>query len=288
MRGWLVVNGFLRSGKFEEIYTYLGASAEAAGIELSVKRSDELAGVVGDGIKDGENPDFALFWDKDICLAHRLEAAGIRLFNSARAVEICDNKALTALALSGRVATPRTVIAPKTFHNIGYTDKTFIARAGEMLGFPMVIKEAYGSFGAQVHLARDLSEAENIVDTFDGRDFVMQEFIKESAGSDVRINVVGGRVVCAMKRQNDHDFRSNVTNGGKTTPFTPTPEQSAAAIAACEAIGLDFAGVDVLFGDDGEAIVCEVNSNPHFKSSLECTGVDISRDIIAHIKASLK
>lgn len=291
MKGWLVVNGFLHSGKFEEIYSCLKASADAAGVELLVRRSDALAGEVGEECfgADGEGkPDFVLFWDKDICLARRLEAAGIRLFNTADAVEICDNKALTALRLCGKVAIPRTVIAPKTFPAVGYTDKTFVKRAGESLGYPMIIKEAYGSFGAQVYLAHDFAEAERIVDSVEGREFVMQEFVRESAGKDVRINVVGGQVVCAMLRKNEHDYRSNVTNGGKTYPWTPTPEQSAAAIAACEAIGLDFAGVDVLFGRDGEPVVCEVNSNPHFKSSLDCTGVDVGGFIMDYVAKCLK
>ena len=70
-------------------------------------------------------------------------------------------------------------------------------------------------------------------------------------------------------------------------PITPTEAQKAVALKACKAIGLDFAGVDVLFGENGEAIICEVNSNPHFESSYNCTGVDMSVNIIEHIKGCL-
>ena len=115
----------------------------------------------------------------------------------------------------------------------------------------------------------------------------MQEFIKESCGRDVRVNVVGGKVVSAMERYNENDFRSNITNGGSMRRVSLSEEMANAAIKATEAIGLDFAGVDVLFGKDGP-IVCEVNSNPHFKSSLECTGVDMSELIMDYVVECLK
>jgi ribosomal protein S6--L-glutamate ligase/gamma-F420-2:alpha-L-glutamate ligase len=99
--------------------------------------------------------------------------------------------------------------------------------------------------------------------------------------------VVGGRVVSAMERYNDNDFRSNITNGGSMRKIEIGEDIKTAAIKACEAIGLDFAGVDILFGNDGP-IVCEVNSNPHFKSSLECTGVDMSEEILDYIVEKLR
>ena len=281
MTGWLIVNGFIGSEKFIELYGYLERAASKRGIDLKIKTSDSLACAVGEKIYD-ERPDFVLFWDKDIHLARRLEMEGLRLFNSAEAIEICDNKALTALALAGKVKTPRTVIAPKTFEGVGYTRTEFLENATRVLGLPMIIKESYGSFGAQVYLAKTLDEAKDIVVSIAHKEFIMQEFIGESSGRDVRVNVVGGRVVSAMERYNDNDFRSNITNGGSMRKIDITKNIADAAIKAGEVIGLDFAGVDVLFGNDGP-IICEVNSNPHFKSSLECTGVDMSEEIMEYI-----
>lgn len=287
MKGWLVVNSFLHTKKFEEIYGFLGRAAAKRGITLDIVRSSDILCAVGDDFSLFSKPDFVLFWDKDIALAKRLEAAGLRLFNSASAVEICDNKALTAIALSGKVKTPKTIIAPKTFEGVGYCDKSFISAAASVLGFPFVIKEAYGSFGAQVYLAGNLASAEQTVDKIGYKDFIMQEFVSSSAGRDVRVNVVGDRAVCAMLRYNEDDFRSNITNGGKMKNIELPAEFASAAVAACKAIGLDFAGVDVMFGVGGEPVVCEVNSNPHFKSSLECTGVDLSEYIMEHISEKL-
>ena len=287
MNAWLVVNGFVGSEKFRELYGFLSRAAERRGISLKIKTGDSLALPLGESLTDGDRPDFVLFWDKDIGLAKRLEREGLRLFNSAEAIEICDSKALTAQALFGHVASPKTVIAPKTFENVGYNSYNFLENATRVLGLPIVIKECYGSFGAQVYLASTLDEAKKIVSALGHKDFIMQEFIAESRGRDVRVNVVGGRVVSAMERYNDSDFRSNITNGGKMRAAELTPEIEAAAIRAAEAIGLDFAGVDVLFGKDGP-VVCEVNSNPHFKSSLECTGVDMSEAIMDYIVEKMR
>ena len=286
MKAWIIVNGFLSTEKFREIYGYLERAAKKRGIELDIKTSDTLAGVVGEETYN-ERPDFVLFWDKDVHLAKRLERDGMKLYNSASAVEICDSKALTAISLSGKVKTPKTIIAPKTFEGVGYNKLDFVENATRVLGLPMIIKESYGSFGAQVYLAETLEEVKSTVTSIGHKDFIMQEFIKESRGRDVRVNVVGGRVVSAMERYNDNDFRSNITNGGSMRKIEIGEDIKTAAIKACEAIGLDFAGVDILFGNDGP-IVCEVNSNPHFKSSLECTGVDMSEEILDYIVEKLR
>jgi RimK family alpha-L-glutamate ligase len=156
-----------------------------------------------------------------------------------------------------------------------------ITSAEDILGYPMVLKECFGSFGAQVHLANNRLEAEDIIkNKIVDRDFIMQEFISESFGRDVRINVVKGRAVASMMRHNPKDFRSNITGGGVTVPYTPTPSQIDAAIRAADALGLDFAGVDVLFGKNDTPYICEVNSNPHFKTTLDCTGINIAEHIL--------
>ena len=287
MNAWIVVNGFVDSAKFSELYGFLSRAAEKRGITLTVKATDAFAVPVGEKITANERPDFVLFWDKDISLARRLETEGVRLFNSARAIEICDSKTLTAECLAGKVATPKTLIAPKTFEGLGYNKLSFVENAAAVLGLPLIIKESYGSFGQQVYLAHSVDEAKSIVSSLGHKEFVMQEFIAESCGRDVRVNVVGGKVVSAMERYNDQDFRSNISNGGKMKTATLSPEAEAVAIKATELIGLDFAGVDVLFGKDGP-IICEVNSNPHFKSSLECTGVDMSEEIMDYILEQMR
>ena len=86
-----------------------------------------------------------------------------------------------------------------------------------------------------------------------------------------------------MYRYNDNDFRANITNGGSMKPFAPTPEMADMAVSACKALDLDFAGVDILFGEDDTPILCEVNSNAHFKNLYDCTGINTADAIMRHI-----
>ena len=291
MKGWLVVNGLLQSNKFAELYALFGRAAELLGMALECKTSTELFGLVEGGFEETFStegkPDFVLFWDKDYALAKRLEQAGLRLFNGAEGVRLADDKRLTALALAGKVKTPKTMVAPMTFEGVGYTDLSFLRKAGETLGFPVVVKEAFGSFGRQVYLAQDEKELSSLVAGFGYKPFLLQEFIAESRGKDMRVNVIGDTVCCAFLRENKDDFRSNITNGGTGVACVPTEKQAQVAVAACKALGLDFAGVDLLLGEGGEPIVCEVNSNPHFKSAFEITGLDMSVEILRYIGEQL-
>ena len=287
MFGWLIVNSFIDLEKFNSLYGFLQNAAEKNGVRLEMKTGADLLCDMQADFDGVTLPDFVLFWDKDIYLAKRLEATGLRLFNSASSVEICDNKILTSLCLNGIVPLPKTVVAPKTFEGVGYCKKDFLKKAVDILGLPMIIKEAYGSFGKQVYLAATYEEAESIVNGLGGKEFLMQEYVQSSHGRDVRVNVVGGKVVSAMLRYNENDFRSNISNGGSMRPIALTEAQETVALKACTAIGLDFAGVDILFGEKDKPIVCEVNSNPHFESSYTCTGVDMSVNIIEYIKGCL-
>ena len=116
----------------------------------------------------------------------------------------------------------------------------------------------------------------------------MQEYVESSKGKDVRIHVVGGKVVTAMERVNENDFRANITNGGSMKKYTPTKEQEKMAVKVCEKLKLDFAGVDIMFGKEGEPVLCEVNSNAHFKNIYDCTKVNVADEIMKFIKKDCK
>ncbi len=281
-KGWLVVNAFLRTEKFNKVYDLLVHSAQERGMELCVRYTTDLLLPVGEAWRD--LPAFVLFWDKDISLARRLEQL-VPVFNSPKAIALCDNKILTAETLTrAGVPTPKTLIAPKTFEGVGYSEELLL-QAEKFLKYPFVIKEAYGSFGKQVYLAKTRAEAQTVLQKIGYKDCILQEFIEKSAGQDIRVNVVGGKVVCAMRRYNESDFRSNISGGGKAECVTLTKAQEQTALQACKALGLDFAGVDILCTDT--PLVCEVNSNPSFKSTLDYTGVDLSAYIMEYIDERL-
>lgn len=283
--GWLIVNGYLEDKKFDEIYEWLILAAKNQGCNLRKITNDQMTAQVqidSQKIDWKTKPDFVLFWDKDIKLARLLEATGLRLFNNSSAIELCDDKALTFISLKNSgIKTPKTFMSPITFEN-EYSDFAFLLNVESVLGFPFVIKANKGSFGAQVYLVKNHKEALEAVKNV-GCEFIMQEYIESSKGKDIRLNVVGDKVVAAMMRHNKNDFRANITNGGRMEKFIPNEAQKKMAVDVCKALNLDFGGVDILFDGNGEAILCEVNSNAHFKNIFDCTGVNAADYIIKYI-----
>ena len=281
MKGWLIVNTFMDNEKFKNLYQLLSLAFDKHNVSLEIKRAEDISLEVGKAIDD--KPDFAIYWDKDIYLAERLEHDGIRLFNTSKSINICDNKIFMYQELANNgIRIPRTFVAPKTFEGLNYNKRDFVNNVGEQIGWPLVIKEAYGSFGEQVYLANNLEEANAIIDQLNYKDFLLQEFIASSKGKDIRINIVGNQAVASMLRENEKDFRSNISSGGTGSSFSPSKEYINLAIKAAQALGMDFAGVDVMFGKDGP-IICEVNSNPQFASTLKATGINLADSIAEYI-----
>ena len=285
----MVVNAFLRTTKFDDIYQTLLAAARDTGMELDVATNAELCARVEDAAFQLHAYDFVLFWDKDVSLARRLEQLGLPVFNSAESILRCDDKSLTYLSLNrSGIPMPRTILAPKTYPAVGYTDCSFVDEIAQALGFPLILKECFGSFGQQVYLLHDVESLRAKVLSLAGTPMLFQQLIQESYGRDARLNVVGDRVVASILREStDGDFRSNLTLGGHMHPYQPTQAEAALAIRAVRELGLTFAGVDVLFGKDGP-LLCEVNSNAHFKTTLACTGVNMAVELLREIAAQLE
>ena len=281
LKGYLVVSSYQDDNKFKTIYQTLIDAFRNEGIVLESKNAMDLGLEI-----DSKKPDvdFILFWDKDNYLAKKLENMGLRLFNNAQAIEECDNKALTYLRLSKEhIPTPKPYLPPKTFIGVSYPHLRFL---DGLSNYPYVIKEAYGSYGNQVYLVNNRKEAEELIKSFGYKDFIIQEYIKEAKGRDIRVNVVGNRVINAIERTNDKDFRSNLSNGGHGEEYKPSKAIQELALKACKALNLDFAGVDILVSNKGP-LICEINSNPHFLSTLEITGHNLAIDIAKYIKEQL-
>ena len=286
MKGILITNAFWQWNKetFDRLSQALLDAAEAQGIDLIHRTNQDFLCALPGLPALGTDVDFVLFWDKDVRLASLLERQGVPVFNSARAIALCDDKTFTHLALSrAGLPMPRTVLCPQTFPANGYPEVDFVRQAGGMLGFPMVVKEGCGSFGYQVYLAQDAQAAARIVREKAGTPLLFQEYIQESAGQDLRLYMVGGRCVAAMRRVNPRDFRANIQHGGHGEMYVPAEEEIDLAAAACRALGLDFAGVDILPSDRGP-LICEVNSNAHFHALSALTGADIPGSILSYIR----
>ncbi len=289
-KGILAVNGFLSSNSFKELYGFFLDAAKKHNVELElVKNSELLFDAANKNLLFSKEADFIVFWDKDIRLAKQLESVGFKLYNSAHAIELCDDKSLTHIALSNcNIPMPKTVIAPLTYAGIGYTDTEFLNNVCDYLKFPIVVKECCGSFGQQVYLTHTLDELKRLTSEKAGIPLIFQEFVKTSISRDIRLYVVGGKVVASMLRENTNgDFRANVANGGKVSPYMPTESEIDVALRACEELSLTFGGVDILFGKDGTPLLCEVNSNAHFAGLLECTAVNAADAIMEFITGKL-
>jgi len=283
MQGYLITNAFMRAGSFARMRNMLLEAAARQNITLLARTNADFMR----GIPQNE-AQFVLFYDKDVRLARQMEQSGLRVFNSAHAIALCDDKTLTCLALQEkRVAQPDFVLCPQTFPGVGYGDMRFVDEAGARLGWPLVIKEGCGSFGQQVYLAHNAQEAQQILSGIGAKPVLFQRFIKESAGRDLRLYVAAEKVIAAIERRTHHgDFRANIENGGNALSYQPTNAECALAIDACRALGLDFAGVDVLPSREGP-LICEVNSNAHFMGLHAATGVNPADHIFAYIRRTL-
>lgn len=302
--GWLVVNYYLNNSRFDELYESFNNAAVKLGISLIKKTNSELLGelviggtcgqadrmlVVEDKVSVSEEvlsdkyntPDFVLFWDKDVKLARLMESMGFKVYNSADAIECCDDKARTNIALAGSgIRMPKTFISPLTYFDEGLDGAEFIDSIESQISYPMVLKECMGSFGEQVSLVYNREELLRMVKSKGKAPFIIQEFISTSVGRDVRIYVAGGQAKAAIMRCNEKDFRANYVEGAGMKAYTPTEAQTEMAVNVARILGLEFGGIDILFGEDDEPVFCEANSNAHFKKLYTVTGVDMAQEIL--------
>lgn len=286
MQGLIVYNGFWNSESPPAAVTSLVEAAAVQGMTLrAVPNTAMYAHLASDVSLVGERASFALFWDKDVRLARAMEASGMRLYNTAAAVAVCDDKSATQLALCGRgIPMPETWVAPMTYVAYTQAGEAFLQTAEQALGYPLIVKECFGSLGGQVYLAYSPQELRTLTATMAARPFVLQRFIRASSGMDRRLYVVGGEVVAAMTRRNDGDFRANVGAGGNGTPYTPTAQEAALATACCEILGVEIAGVDLLYEADNSPLVCEINSSAQTKELISCTGIDVNARIVSYVR----
>ena len=218
-------------------------------------------------------------------IVRQLEMQGIYSVSGSLAISRSRDKlrSLQLLAKAG-VSIPKTVVSRNTADIDDLLDK--------LGGAPVIIKLARGTHGNGVVLAESKKAAKSVLQAFylqneDGTNILVQEYIKESAGTDIRAFVVGGRVVASMKRQSlDDDFRSNLHKGGEGSKVKLTDEERKMCIRAAKAMGLNVAGVDFMRSERGPLIL-EVNASPGFGIE-QITGRDVATPIIEYIEQNAK
>lgn len=258
------------------------------GVFTEVVTNDSFLAYIDNGeVKSNIKVDFALYFDKDKYVAEMLEKCGIRVFNSARATAICDDKMLTHLTLANcGIPMPTTMSGALCYNSNGKMSGQYLQKVADVLGLPVVVKECYGSYGEQVYLARTLDELRVIVERIKMKPYIFQRFVKESAGRDMRVIVIGGKVVCAMLRQSQTDFRSNAHLGGSATACDVPDDIACLCERVAKIIGLDYCGIDVLLADT--PLICEVNSNAMFNAMEQATNINVARKYSEHIVRTIK
>lgn len=288
--GWIIYNGFLHNDAYPHAVGTLKEATQKYGASITVIKHTELLPILVDGrytiggkFKD-VTPDFVLFWDKDIRLAYHLEMMGFSVFNSAQAIEDCDHKGITYQRLLHQgIPIPKTLIAPFQYKSSRPKDMTVYQSMANEIGYPLILKECYGSFGNQVYVIENEETLLKKVHSLQDTPFLMQAIVTTSIGRDVRIQVVGDECVASMLRVSTEDVRASITHGGVATAYEPSEKEKQLAVQATKALGLDFAGVDLLFGESGDPLICEVNSNGNMKHLFEASGVNVAEKIIAYI-----
>ena len=218
-------------------------------------------------------------------IVRQLEMQGEYTLSKSLAIVRARDKlrSMQVLAKYG-VNIPKTVVSRNT------TDiDELLERLG---GTPVIIKLANGTHGNGVVLAETKKAAKSTMQAFyltndSGTNILLQEFVKESAGTDIRAFVIGSKVVASMKRQSlDDDFRSNLHKGGTGTPIKLTPQEEKIAVTAAKAMGLSIAGVDIMRSARGP-LVLEVNASPGFGIE-KVTGRNVAGKIIEYIEHNAK
>ena len=208
------------------------------------------------------------------------ERMGVVVVNGSEAIDNVKDKLYTHQILAqSNLDIPKTMLLK---HPI---DVNFVEKH---LGFPVIVKTISGSYGRGVFIADGKKQLKQLITmaelTKKSYDIIIQEFIKDTWGKDLRVLVVNNKVVgCMMRRATDDDFRANITRGGEGFPYEVNEQIEWLSSESSKALNLDIAGVDLLFDKEGYKI-CEVNSNPGFEGMEMFTKKNIAEEIVSFIK----
>lgn len=290
MKGIVLLNAYTKSAGANRQASRIAEELNALGVQTEMRLNGAFdADIFSSRVRLAQKPDFVVYLDKDKYLSRLWEKEGVRLFNSAEGVEVCDDKMLTYIALAnGGVEIPDTLPAPLCYYPDARVREEYCRVVEERLGYPLVVKKSFGSWGMDVNLIQNFAELTKIAEEYKLFPHLYQKYIAAKRGEDTRVLVIGGKAVAAMRRRNDGDFRSNIELGGRGYPAEIIKSYREISERAARLLSLDYCGIDLLEGEDGRPIVCEVNSNAFFNEAEKVTGVNIAGAYAAHIAREMK
>ena len=213
-------------------------------------------------------------------IIRHLERLGVILINGSDSIDNVKDKLYTQQVLGqSSLPVPKTLLVKHPI-NVEFVEKN--------IGYPSIIKTLSGSFGAGVFLCENRNQLQQLLKmaeiTKPSYNIIIQEFIKDSHGKDLRVLVVNGKVVgCMMRQSIDGDFRANITRGGEGIPYQIDADIEWLGGESARLLGLDIAGVDLLFDGDSYSI-CEVNSSPGFEGMDKYCKTNIAEHIVTYVK----
>ncbi|WP_430883635.1 ATP-grasp domain-containing protein [Fusibacter sp. JL216-2] len=281
-KGWVIYSKETLSSKFgNNAFDWMVESASKYDMNVEVLfeedfdllTSGEQAVFLLNG-KELAKPDFAVMRSYGLDLARHLESSGVPVFNKPTAMAISQDKWQTHQVLCKKgLRSPDTLwtSTPRTYSDIL-----------SILGSTFVVKGLLGSKGEDVYLVEGPESYDKALKQLKGQSVLYQRFVSESAGTDIRVHVIGGQVVAAVRRVSEGDFKSNFHQGGAARAVAITEEMKDLSLAAAKALELDFAGIDLLESLEGPTI-CEVNAIPGFRTICLTSETDIPSLIFEHV-----
>lgn len=226
-------------------------------IEVGGEKNEYVLFAKGEAIS--EIPDFVLMRAYDPVISRFFEVYGITVVNSAEAMFYCKNKILTHLILAQNgFPTPKTVYTTNGCHNYAELCETLSSSK-------FIVKRMDGSRGNEVFLVENMEDFQNALIACKG-ECICQKYVENSAGRDIRVWVIGGKVAGSVMRYSDTSFKSNYSQGGQVSAYEIDDLTAKMCVDVCKTIGIEFAGIDLLFTEEDGFIVCEVNGNAGFRT----------------------
>lgn len=286
MKALIVENAYIKNKSQISQAERIAEELRLFNINVDIRKNFNLAQIKDGEIERGEY-DFCVYLDKDRIASRLLEESGLRLFNKSSAIEICDDKMLTNVALAkANLPVPDCIYAPLCYYAGQLPDEEFLNKVEQELGYPLVGKTNFGSLGAGVKLISSRKE----LYTFEKENITIAHFYQKFVGlggEDVRVIVIGGKYFCAMRRYNPNDFRSNIELGGKGERYSPDKNLIELCEKTAEVLRLDYCGIDVLFDNDGAPHICEVNSNAFFAAAERVCEVNVAKRYAEYILSAV-
>ena len=218
-----------------------------------------------------------------LAILRHLERLGIYILNTAEAIDTVKDKLYSQQILAqNNLPVPKTMLVRFPV-NADLVEKN--------IGFPVVVKTLTGSQGSGVYLSEDRGAFEDLVSlihaTNPKANLILQEYESNSRGRDLRVVVLGGKIVACMQRENTSGgFKANFSRGAKVSSFPLTPEIEWLATRTTSILGLDISGIDLLFGENHYKI-CEANSSPGFRGIESCMDVNVPAEIFHYLRVRL-